>query len=169
MAIVLEYWLGVSGSLRLQSLRTVPVSLSKTYGSSDSISRSCSIVDIRDTHFFKALSQSCLRSCPSPEPEQRHVFLPSIVQIHGVTLASYGGSFYSCSWNLNISIYLYFQNRGPNSLFNHGAEDDLPADADFVIIGAGMTGMSNPKLNPISHSCSYYAWTLCQAPRWPTN
>ncbi|EIM92347.1 FAD dependent oxidoreductase [Stereum hirsutum FP-91666 SS1] len=33
-------------------------------------------------------------------------------------------------------------NRGPKSLFNYGVEDALPADADFVIIGAGMTGAS---------------------------
>ncbi|TXT12854.1 hypothetical protein VHUM_01255 [Vanrija humicola] len=33
-------------------------------------------------------------------------------------------------------------NRGPDSLWNHGREAQLPAEADYVIVGAGVTGVS---------------------------
>lgn len=38
--------------------------------------------------------------------------------------------------------YLYSQNRGPTSLWNHGRDAPLPTKADIVIVGAGVTGES---------------------------
>lgn len=37
---------------------------------------------------------------------------------------------------------LSLKNRGPTSLWNHGRDDPLPETADYVIIGAGITGAS---------------------------
>ncbi|KLT41356.1 FAD dependent oxidoreductase, partial [Cutaneotrichosporon oleaginosum] len=42
-------------------------------------------------------------------------------------------------WRSTVS-HWQATNRGPTSLYGHGADDELPEDADILIVGAGMMG-----------------------------
>jgi hypothetical protein len=42
-------------------------------------------------------------------------------------------------WRSTVS-HWQATNRGPSSLYGHGADDALPAEADIVLVGGGMMG-----------------------------
>ena len=69
---------------------------------------------------------------------QRYVQFSANIRVNRVALASNGGFIH-----FEVAHDAHHQNRGPDSLYNHGRADRLPDEvADYVIIGAGMTGKS---------------------------